>query len=294
MPGETHPPVPRSDLGEPGSSLAALVRRHDRDRYQTALFAPPARREALLALYAFNYEIARIRETVTQPMLGQIRLQWWREVLDAAYTAAAPRNHPVAIALTAAVREFALTRKLFDRLVESREHDLADEPPANLAAFEDYAEGTSAPLIQLAFQVLGERNTALEKTASHVGIGYALAGLLRAMPFHARAQRSYLPADLAERAGLDMADYAAGRGIPALRAIVREIADAAVRHLRAARESRAVIPRSSLAAVLPAVVADRFLARLQRARYDPFAQAVAAPDPLQIWRLAFATLLNRF
>ena len=67
------------------SPLAALVRRHDRDRFQTALFAPAARREALFALYAFNYEIARVRESVREPMLGQIRLQWWREAIDAAF-----------------------------------------------------------------------------------------------------------------------------------------------------------------------------------------------------------------
>ena len=76
----------RSHAGRPAglSPLGELVRRHDRDRYQTALFAPADRREALFALYAFNYEIARVRESVTQPMLGQIRLQWWREVIDAA------------------------------------------------------------------------------------------------------------------------------------------------------------------------------------------------------------------
>src|SRR5499427_171057 len=103
------------------SQVAALVRRHDRDRYQTALFAPAARREALFALYAFNYEIARVRETVTQPMLGQIRLQWWREVLDAAYAGAPSRPHPVVIPMTAAIRDFGLTRGHFDRLIDARE-----------------------------------------------------------------------------------------------------------------------------------------------------------------------------
>src|SRR5947209_10312129 len=134
MPGETHPPGPRSGAAADGSSLAALVRRHDRDRYQTALFAPARCRDALLALYAFNYEIARVRETITQPMLGQIRLQWWREVLDAAYAGAPPRNHLVAVALTAAIREFGLTRRPFDRLVDTRERDLVNDPPASLAA----------------------------------------------------------------------------------------------------------------------------------------------------------------
>jgi phytoene synthase len=294
MPGETHPPGPRSDLAGEASSLAALVRHHDRDRYQTALFAPARRREALLALYAFNYEIARVRETVTQPMLGQIRLQWWREVLDTAYAGAPARQHPVAVPLSAVIREFGLSREPFDRLIDTRERDLADEPPASLAALEDYAEGSSAALVHLALQVLGVREATIEETVRQVGIAYALAGLLRAMPFHARAGRTYIPADVGERARLDPGDYGAGRATPALRAAVREIAVAAVRHLRAAREGRPAIPRSAIAALLPAIVAGRFLARLRRAEYDPFAPVLAVPDPLQIWRLAAAALLNRF
>src|SRR6202043_4114237 len=105
MPGETHPPGPRSDLAGEASSLAALVRHHDRDRYQTALFAPAGRREALLTLYAFNYEIARVRESVTQPMLGQIRLQWWRENIAAAFEGGPVRAYPVVGALSVAIRE---------------------------------------------------------------------------------------------------------------------------------------------------------------------------------------------
>src|SRR6267154_6142791 len=123
MPGETHPPGPRSDLAGEASSLAALVRHHDRDRYQTALFAPARRREALLALYAFNYEIARVRETVTQPMLGQIRLQWWRENIAAAFEGGPVRHHPVAEALTGSIRELPMTRNHFDRLINARETD---------------------------------------------------------------------------------------------------------------------------------------------------------------------------
>jgi NADH dehydrogenase [ubiquinone] 1 alpha subcomplex assembly factor 6 len=294
MSGETHPPGPRSDLAEDGSSLAALVRCHDRDRYQTALFAPVGRRGALLALYAFNYEIARVREIVTQPMLGQIRLQWWREVLDAAYAGTLIRQHPVAVPLSAVIREFGLSRQPFDRLVDTRERDLDDQPPATLAALEDYAEGTSAPLVHLALQILGAHEVAVEETARRIGIAYALAGLLRAMPFHARAGRTYIPTDIAERTGLDPGDYAAGRSTPALRAAIREIAEAAARHLHAARDHRVAIPRSAIAALLLALVASRFLTRLRRAEYDPFAAALAMPDPLQIWRLAAAALLKRF
>src|SRR5216684_3186562 len=144
----------RSTKADRLSPVAALVRRHDRDRFQTVLFAPAGRREALLALYAFNYEIARVRESVTQPMLGQIRLQWWREVVDAAYAGAPARQQFVAEPLAAIIRDFALSRAHFDRLIDAREKDLADEPPPTLAALEDYAEGTSASLIHLALEIL--------------------------------------------------------------------------------------------------------------------------------------------
>src|SRR5689334_20676146 len=92
------------------SPLAALVRRHDRDRYQTALFAPADRRDALFALYAFNYEVARVRENVSQPMLGQIRLQWWREVIAASYAGAPARRHEIVQPRVATITVFGLSR----------------------------------------------------------------------------------------------------------------------------------------------------------------------------------------
>jgi NADH dehydrogenase [ubiquinone] 1 alpha subcomplex assembly factor 6 len=276
------------------SPLAALVRRHDRDRYQTALFAPADRREALFALYAFNYEIARVREIVTQPMLGQIRLQWWREIVDAAFAGVPPRPHEVALPLAAVIGAHALTRAHFDRLIDAREGDLADQPPATLAALEDYAEGTAATLLYLVLEVLGVPEPAAHESARDIGIGYALAGLLRAMPFHARAGRCYIPAEIAAGAGLDPQDYAGLRDTVRLRAAALEIAEAAAGHLEAARRNRREVPRLARAAMLPAAIADRFLSRLKRSGHNPFATELAAPDPLQSWRLFAAALRGRF
>src|SRR5580704_8031290 len=201
-------PVPerRSIDADRLSPVAALVRRHDRDRFQTVLFAPAARREALFALYAFNYEIARVRESVTQPMLGQIRLQWWRENIAAAFEGGPVRRHPVAEALTGAIRELALTRAHFDRLIEARETDLDDRPPPNLAELGEYAEASSGRLVQLALELLGVHDPGAGEAGLHVGIAYSLAGLLRAMPFHARAGRQFIPADIAAQSGLSERD----------------------------------------------------------------------------------------
>jgi NADH dehydrogenase [ubiquinone] 1 alpha subcomplex assembly factor 6 len=292
--GETT--APRSTGRAPGlSPLAALVRRHDRDRYQTALFAPAARREALFALYAFNYEIARVREIVTQPMLGQIRLQWWREVIDAAFAGAAPRAHVVAVPLAAAIGEFGLARENFDRMIDARERDLADAAPADMAALEAYAAASSGGLVQLAVAVLGAGEEPIAHTAAgEVGIAYALAGLLRAMPYHAGSGRRYIPDAVAVSAALDPADYAARRPTPALCAAAREIAEAARRRLAAARRLHRSVPRAARPALLPAVIADRSLIRLRRAGDNPFAPELRLPDPMQSWRLAAAMLTGRF
>jgi phytoene synthase len=287
-------PDRRSAEADRLSPVAALVQRCDRDRYQTVLFAPVARREALFALYAFNYEIARVRERVTQPTLGRIRLEWWREAVAAAFEGGPVRRHVVVGPLTEAIREHGPTRAHFDRLIDARESDLDDESPVSLGALEDYAEGTSARLVYLALEILGARDPPATLAGCHVGIGYALAGLLRAMPQLVQAGRRFIPTEIAARTGLDGADYRALQSRPALRAASAELAAAALRHVALARNCRATLARSALPALLPATIAQHSLARLRRAGWDPFDPSLATRDPLQIWRLAIAMVLRRF
>ena len=289
-------PIPRqrSDRAEPLSSVAALVRRHDRDRYQTALFAPVAHREALFALYAFNYEIARVRESVTQPTLGRIRLEWWRENVAGAYGPDPVRRHFVVEALTRVIRERRLTRCHLDRLIDARETDLDDDPPADLAALEAYADDTSSRLIYLALEILSTRDAAALVAARHVGIAFALSGLVRALPLRIATGRPLVPADVARRNGLDVDDPGQMRNSASLRAAVAEIAAAAENHLRAARGSRDAVPPAALAALLPAVIAGRSLRRLRRFAHDPFNPSLQRGDPLQSWRLAAAMIRRHF
>ncbi|HEY3911714.1 MAG TPA: phytoene/squalene synthase family protein [Stellaceae bacterium] len=286
-------PAQRSaGAASPLSPAAVLVRRHDRDRYQTALFAPAARREALFALYAFNYEIARVRETVTEPTLGRIRLEWWRENIAACYDRGPVRHHPVAEALALTIRDRNLTRAHFDRLIDARETDFHAEPPATLAALEEYTRGTSSSLVLLALEALGVSDPAAAEAGEDIGVAYALAGLLRALPFQSALGRPVIPVEIAANTGLD--PDVALQPSPALCAAVGEIAGAAARHLRQARSRRGAVRRAAIVALLPAVIADRSLKRLRLVGYDPFAPALTHPDPLQAWRLAAAVLRARF
>lgn len=259
--------APRPRLSAPG----ALIRRYDPDRFLTALFAPAERREDLFALYAFNHEIAKTREVVSEPLLGRIRLQWWREALDEIY-AGRLRRHEVAEPLAAAIGRHTLPRAPFDRLIDARELDLEEGAPATLAALESYAEATGGALVELALHILGAAEPAALAAGRRAGTAWALTGLARAVPFHARARRQYLPAAVMAETGAREADLFELRATASLAAAVRQVAEAARRQLAAARAERAAVPRRALAALLPAALAELYLNRLDAIGYDVLAR----------------------
>jgi NADH dehydrogenase [ubiquinone] 1 alpha subcomplex assembly factor 6 len=277
------------------SPLARLVRANDRDRFLTALFAPAERRESLYALYAFNYELAKTREVVSEPMLGHMRLQWWRESIAAIYDGRPVRRHEVIEPLAAAIGARDLSRAHFERLIDAREGDLADAPPADLDALVAYAEASSAPLVLLALEALGVRDHAAMRSGREVGIAYALAGLLGATVFHARARRTYLPADLVAAHGIALhRTLFELKPAPGLAAVAEAVAARARVHLAQARALRRDVPRAALPALLPAVLAGRMLARLERVGYDVLAPRLARSDGGKALRLALAAFVARY
>jgi phytoene synthase len=237
------------------SACEETVRRRDPDRYFSALFAPAPKRPFLFALYAFHHEIARIAETVREPMLAQVRLAWWRETVVGA-RAGKPRNHDVAKALADTLAANDLPEDIFERMIAARSFDAAQERFADMGALERYADATSGSVMRLAARVLGEASDDLAREA---GIAYALAGLLRAIPFHAARCKLYLPADLMREAQLAADEVFVGGGGEKLQKIKDEIARVARTHLAAAR--KLAKPREALPAFLPAALVPLYLKR---------------------------------
>jgi len=271
------------------STLPALLQRHDRDRFLATLCAPTARQPALWALLGFNYEIARVREVVSEPILGQIRLQWWRDVLDEIYAGKPPRRHEVAEPLAAAVLGCGLDRALLDGMIAAREQDLAGEPPATLAALETYLAASSSNLLQAQLAVLGAEAMA---AAHHVGIAWGLVGLIRALPYHAAAKILYIPAEIAQAADLHEQDVYRLRPSPALATALAQLGASANAHLAEARKLR--VPRRALPALLIARLASVYLRRVAAVGWDPYTPLVQQPDPLAAWRLSWGRLVGRF
>ena len=243
--------------------LAASVRAADPDRYFTALFAPAALRPLLFALYAFNAEVARVAETVREPMLGAIRLEWWRETAEGA-AKGAPRNHDVARGLADVFAQGRVALADFEAIVAARAFDSSADRFADFAGLETYLDATSGAVMRLAAGILGG-DPAVTRAA---GLAYGLTGLLRALPFHNGRHKLYLPLDLLSALHLTQEDFFhLEKTDERLIAAKRQVALRARDHFLAARKGAK--PGAALAAILPAALVPVYLRRLFRGQDVP-------------------------
>jgi 15-cis-phytoene synthase len=255
----------------------ALVRAGDKDRFLATLFAPAKRRPALFALYAFNLEIARVREAVREPIAGEIRLQWWSEALSGAGRGDVEAN-PVAAALLATIGRHGLSVVQLQRMLETRRFDLHDAPMATLADLQNYADGASTSLIRLAASVLDAADAPNPLTEA-AGQAHAITGLMHALPSHAARGQVYVPLDLLQRHGGDRLSALAGPATPPLRAALAELRGVAGAHLAHARALIKMAPAAVIPALLPLALAQPMLERMARVGHDPF-----VPVEMPQWR----------
>lgn len=267
--------APESAVAESAvESCRRLARRHDFERYLAALFAPRPQRPALWILLAFNAEIARTREIVSEAAIGEIRLQWWRDAIETGAADGPVRQHEVAAPLAAALRAGALEPDMLHGLIDARMRDLDDAPMADEVALLDYAARTGGALAEAMALAAGAGRTdaAARQSAQALGAGWALAGILRAAGFHAARGRQLLPQTALAAGGAGARDLAERQGTPGVRAAAETVA--AMARDRLAGAGKTGSPADRLLVLKP--VAAAWLDRLERAGFDPF----AAPDRL--------------
>ncbi len=261
---------------------ADLVRASDRDRYLAALFAPAKDRDALFALYAFNIEIARVREVAREAIAGEIRLQWWRDVLSGERDGEAAAN-PVAAALLATIKRYRLAADRLIALIEARRFDLYEDTFTNMAALEPYLVSTSSAVIACAAQILG---VDAPGAATPAGLAYGLVGLMRAVPLHAARHQLYVPLDILERHGARPDEVFAGQSSAGLNAALAELRNLARRYLADADALIPRLPSEALPAFLTVALVRPSLDRLDCR--DAFTPGELSPWWRQwlIWRAA--------
>lgn len=261
-------------------SNMALVRQHDRDIYLATLFFPEKHRADIFALYAFNAEITHIKQAIREPMMGEIRLQWWREVISGERQGEA-QSHPVASQLLRIIEQYHLPRQLFENYCEARVFDFYNDPMPDVTALEAYAGETSSILFQLAATIANNgMDGRTSDCAGHAGVAWTITQILRTMPRHRARQQCYVPADMMLEAGVSSEDWQAGTQNAAAKILIGDLVALARMHLDKCRVAMRKIPESSRVAFLPISLISPMLDQYEKAG----ARTLIEPIDIAQWR----------
>jgi len=257
-----------------------------------------------MSLYAFNSELAMIRERVNERLLGEMRIQWWREQIDRSF-AGSGRPEGIAGALYDFINRFKPSQDQFEILIENRVRDLSDDLFEDTAAFERYCSGSTTPLIRMsllpiAFPITppvtsgAPDDPALDTAIHHAGIAWATTGLIRAMPSLAAHGRCMIPVSLLEHYGVTRETIYAEQTRPSLKRVVEETVSRAEHHLNSARTQIRTIDPALFPAFLPLTMAGFYLSTIRKSGFDPFHPRVQQPNnAVRALRLMYAAWRKR-
>lgn len=223
---------------------ADLVQRGDPDRFLSAMTAQPDLRGRLMALYAFNLEVARVPWVTQEPNIAEMRLQFWIDSVEGIFAGRSARKHEVLEPLAQVIAEADLSHEDFEALMNARQFDIYKEPHADVAAFERYIDATSGALMRLAARALGAPEAAMA-AISDFAFGAGVGNLLRAAPALMAYGRHPFPAEWQQN----------GDALAAIRA-AGAMGQARIARARAAR---ATVPADCKAALLAGWRADQTL-----------------------------------
>lgn len=258
----------------------ALVRVADKDRFLATLFAPANRRGPLFALYAFNAEIASVRDRAREPMAGEIRLQWWRDVINGERPGEAAAN-PVTAALIDTVTRFSLPKARPLDLIEAHSFDLYDDPMPTFEALEGYLRHTSAAMFDLAAQICGGP---AKEASVLAGVAFGVTASLRSFALNASRRQLFVPVEALDSNTAPSRIFA-GHSSPGLVNALGLLRNRARESLAAFEAMLPQLPVASMPAFLPVALVPGYLSAMEQPAYDPFKTPVEVPQWRRQWTL---------
>jgi 15-cis-phytoene synthase len=279
-------------LKDSAAFCADLVRTHDFARYAATLFLPADQRRSLLSIYAFNVEISRVRDQVSQPLPGEMRLQWWTDMLAGAGHGGVEGN-PVAAELLQTISAFHLPVEPLSRLIEEHQFDLYNDPMPSMAALEGYINDTSSALFALGARVVAPPSEEIDHLARHAGLAQGMTAVIAALPLDVACRQLFVPLQLLESHGSSMEEVFSGKQPPKARAAIDQLVGEANGHLMTAQSLLGRVPPEVRPLFLPLALVRRDLERMSRADHDPFVPRATSRFRM-LWTLWRASRSSEF
>ena len=257
------------------------TRKFDRDRFLCSLFAPTSSLEDIHTILAFNIEISKSREMVSEGLLGEMRLQWWRDVILSIYSKDThfDTEHYLVSGLQSTIQRHQLESSLFLDLINARSRDMADDAPKNEADLISYSYGTTAILNRILIEIMCEPHESVSenliKISNHAGIAWSIAGIIRASSVLSKYKRIYIPKSLMEKNGFTMYEFQSQKVTLGMKAAIGQLVLLARDEINQARKvSMDFNKRSYFPVLLQVSLADMYLSRIKYFDFDPFERKI--------------------
>jgi phytoene synthase len=227
-----------------------------------------------------------VREIVSEPLLGEIRFQWWRDALEGAANAGEAKTNPVAAALLDTIARFDLPKAPLLELISARGRGLYGEPIESVTTLEAHTEATCSNLLRLAALILdGAEAAASRDAALHAGIAYGITGLIRALPWQRARGQVFIPVEILQAHGANRDDFAAERASEAVLAAIADLRAVARAHLDIFYAKLPGLPDKSRPAFLPVCLCEPYLRLMEKPGYEPFKAVIELPQWRRQWIL---------
>ena len=275
------------------SDYGSLVRKKDPDRYICILFAKRGLQQDLFSICAFYSEVAEVSDRVTEPQLGRIRLQWWREALmrmSANYDA----DDLITAELSKVYKKHRLSPDLFNVILEARSLDIDNYQPTHTLDLVNYIKNTSAALSQLFLNVMQVCDEETKLTVEEVSIAFGLVGVLRSTRYLASNKRILLPSSRMKYYGISKHQLYEYQTTPQLINLVEEIIELSLDFLERARARKNIRTRAAISCLLQAKLTELYIDKLIRNEHNIFKPEINNLSPLKPWRLFVQNICGRF
>ncbi len=266
--------------------IANHLRENDRSRYLAGLLMGDDVRLPIAVLYAFNAEISRIRDLIKEPLPGEIRLQWWREVTAESARKDEASANPLALAVNQTIDKYGINRSSFDGYCRSRIFDLYDDPMPDRLTYEGYCGETASTLLQWSCQVI---DADIAKTTAdacgHSGVAQSVAGHLALLPQHIARGQLYIPLEFIKAHDLNRDQFLSGEDSDKTADILNQFVEYGEEHLAKARQEISKLPEHMRQAFLPLASTSRIFQRTRKMAAQALKSSVAPAIWLNQWDL---------
>ncbi|KAI0345776.1 hypothetical protein BDW22DRAFT_1353368 [Trametopsis cervina] len=278
---------------EPYAYCRDLVRKRDYEAFLTSQFYPKSYQDGFFALRAFYIELASIQETVSNALIGKMRVQFWRDAVKS-FNDGRPPKHPVALALYDTSVKSKLPSYHLKRIIDARETELDMPSHVTVDSLTAHAESTTSTFLYMLLALLSQSSShAFSHAASHIGVAQTISTLLRALPYHASKGHMAIPAEITARHGVSQEDvFRYGGDAKKIDEAVFEFATVANDHLITARDMfnkdfAGKVPGPVRPVFLSAAPAALYLERLEKVNFDVFHPSLQQRSwrlPWRVWR----------